>query len=66
MTFVLQDGWSPLITASFYGHTAIVKTLIKAGVNVNHANKVHLFYVHCSMAYVQFITYPLQEVCMNC
>ena len=41
MAFVLQDGWSPLHTASFNGRLDIVKTLIEAGANVNQANKVH-------------------------
>ena len=40
MTFVLQDGWSPLYIASHNGHLDIVKTLIEAGANVNQANKV--------------------------
>ena len=40
MTFVLQDGWSSLYTASFKGHLDIVKTLIEAGANVNQAIKV--------------------------
>ena len=40
MTFVLQDGWSPLYTASDTGHHDIVKTLIEAGANVNQADKV--------------------------
>ena len=40
MSFVLQDGWSPLLIASFYGHLDVVKTLIEAGANINQANKV--------------------------
>ena len=40
MTFVLQNGWSPLHLASEKGHLDIVKTLIEAGANVNQANKV--------------------------
>ena len=40
MTFVLQDGWSPLYAASYNGHLDIVKTLIEAGANVNQATKV--------------------------
>ena len=40
MTFVLQDGWSPLYAASDAGHLDIVKTLIEAGANVNQATEV--------------------------
>ena len=40
MTFVLQDGWSPLFTVSFNGHLEVVKTLIEAGAKINQANKV--------------------------
>ena len=42
MTFVLQDGWTPLYIASNRGHLDIVKTLIEAGANVNQTNKVSL------------------------
>ena len=40
MTFVLQDGWSPLIAASLKGHLDVVKTLLEAGANINQAMKV--------------------------
>ena len=40
MTFVLQDGQSPLHAASEKGHFDIVRTLIEAGANVNQATKV--------------------------
>ena len=40
MSFVLQDGCSPLYIASFYGHLEVMKTLIEAGANINQANKV--------------------------
>ena len=40
MSFVLQDGWSPLLIASFKGHLEVVKSLIEAGANINQANKV--------------------------
>ena len=40
MTFVLQNGQSPLYTASFNGHLDVVKTLIEAGANVNQGDKV--------------------------
>lgn len=42
MTFVLQDGWSPLNVASFNGHLDVVKTLMEAGASINQANKVHV------------------------
>ena len=40
MGFVLQDGWTPLVSASHNGHLEIVKSLIEAGANVNHTTKV--------------------------
>ena len=40
MTFVLQDGWSPLHIASFNGHLDIVRALIEAGASISQANKV--------------------------
>ena len=45
MTFILQDGCSPLNAASCYGHLAAVKTLLEAGANINQADKVvrHVF-----------------------
>ena len=40
LTFVFQDGWSPLKISSFKGHLAVVKALIKSGANINQADKV--------------------------
>ena len=40
MIFVLQDGWTPLMTASAEGHLDVVKILIEAGANVNDTNEV--------------------------
>ena len=40
MALVLQDGYSPLFTASINGHSEVVKTLIKAGAKVNQCVKV--------------------------
>ena len=40
LTFVLQNVWSPLKASIFNGHLDVVKALIKAGANINQANKV--------------------------
>ena len=40
MGFVLQNGVTPLVSASQNGHLEIVKSLIEAGANVNHTTKV--------------------------
>eukprot|EP00731_Ephydatia_muelleri_P033538 Em0031g46a len=39
MTFVLQDGWSPLNAASKKGHLDVVETLLEAGANINQATR---------------------------
>ena len=39
ITFALQ-GLSPLGIASFNGHVEVVKTLIEAGANIIHGDKV--------------------------
>jgi ankyrin repeat protein len=31
-------GWTPMLTAARYGHKEIVKTLIRAGADINHVN----------------------------
>ena len=36
----LQDGWSPLMTASEHGHQEIPRLLIEQGANLNLQNKV--------------------------
>ena len=48
ITFVLQDDWSPLMVASEEGHVEVVKSLIQAGANINHTNKVgtHTILLH--------------------
>ena len=43
MMFALQDGWSPLVAASLGGHLHVVMTLIEAGANINHINKVIVY-----------------------
>ena len=51
MTFVLQNGWSPLYRASFYGHLDIVRALIEAGANISQVDKVDTVLVnqcHCT------------------
>ena len=55
MTFVLQNGWSPLYIASFNGHLDVVKTLIEAGASVNQTNKV----VSKARRRTEYGTYPI-------
>ena len=38
--FLLQNGWSPLYTASFMNNVAVVKTLTEEGANVDQITKV--------------------------
>ena len=40
MTFVLQDGWSPLNAASCNRHLGVEKTLLEAGANINQVANV--------------------------
>jgi len=35
-----QDGWTPLISASFCGHVDVVHALIEAGADMNKKTKV--------------------------
>ena len=44
MTFVLQDGQSPLYVASGCGHLQVVKALLDAGANVNQGEKVGILH----------------------
>ena len=39
---ILQDGWSPLMIASWHGHHEILKVLIEQGANINSQNKVSM------------------------
>ena len=52
MTFILQDGWSPLYSASLNGHLDVVRALIEAGASISQANKVVTVLVnqcHCTI-----------------
>ena len=41
MVFLLQNGWSPLYTASFKNNVAVVKTLIEErATNIDQTTKV--------------------------
>ena len=40
MTFVLQNGWSPLNEVSWKGHLDVVKTLLEAGADINQVANV--------------------------
>lgn len=61
LLFVPQDGWTALLKASFYGHTAIVKLLLKAGADTEVTTiAVRRTYL-CSAASL----YSFLAVCLN-
>ena len=73
MSFVLQNGWIPLHSASHNGRLDVVKTLIEAGTNVSLANKVQCvgrLHVSFSVFVIYEHTYILcmtaQPVCTVC
>ena len=46
----VQNGWTPLITASYYGHTDICQMLVNKGAEMNHQNEV-IFYFGSHIIY---------------
>jgi len=53
MLLVLQDGWTALVMASFYGHTDIVKLLLKAGADTEATtNAVRRTYLCSATLYI--------------
>ena len=54
LSLAVQGGVSPLYMASKNGHTEIVDLLVRAGADVNQANKVRIVLV------------PLVSVCHMC
>ena len=41
MVYLVQDGWTPLMAASFEGHADIVQTLIEAKAQINTQEEVY-------------------------
>ena len=62
MIFVLQNGRSPLINASYYGHLDVVITLIEAGANVNHTDKVGIYTCTLMLCIVAMAAYHPSHV----
>ena len=52
--YSIQNGWTPLMIASFEGHVDIVRTLIKAKAQINTQEKVH-----CTLHTLQSILHVL-------
>ena len=57
----MQDGFSPLISASQEGHDRVVEKLLQAGATVDLQNKVvviicHLSLVTCHSLYTKYHT----------
>ena len=55
MGFVLQDVLSPPHMASQKGHLDVVKTLNKAGANINQANKVSTHTYPCKVQHLAIL-----------
>jgi len=45
LSLSIQDGKTPLMAASFSGHTEVVRVLIEANAHVNQQNKVKSHWV---------------------
>ena len=45
MSCITQNGWTPLMTASFEGHADIVQTLIEAKAQVNTQQEVAILFL---------------------
>ena len=43
LSLTIQDGWTPLMAASFNGHVDVVHELIETDVHVNQQSKVMQF-----------------------
>ena len=58
------------MAASEKGHLDVVKTLIEAGANVNHTNKVGVYHVHCTLYYclssAGLYTYVCMYIIISC
>ena len=42
----LQDGYTAIVVAAFYGRTEVVKVLVQKNADINFQNKVHYLHVH--------------------
>ena len=43
LLYIIQDGWTPLITASELGYSEVVQVLLSAGAQVNESTGVSSF-----------------------
>ena len=41
--YLVQNGWTPLMTASFEGHADIVQTLIEVKAQINTQREVYIY-----------------------
>ena len=65
MEFILQEDACSLAAASYYGHLDVVKTLIKAGANINQAKNVSIP-VHTATVYDIIACDHYISVCSVC
>ena len=50
LLYIIQDGSTPLMTASIQGYSEVVQVLLNAGAHVNESNAVSSFITLCAYA----------------
>ena len=67
MLLPFQNGHTPLIMASYWGHVKCVQQLLDSGANVNHQNKVNakLYTCICSASLVRSLGVKHCSVVLN-
>jgi ankyrin repeat protein len=59
-----RSGWTPLMRASFYGRTEVVKVLLANGADVNMQSKIHkctAIFLACRNGYIEIVKLLLDK-----
>ncbi|XP_071142006.1 uncharacterized protein [Mytilus edulis] len=60
VNFCAQYEWSPLIIATYKGHSKIVKILLQSGAYANMARKLSPLYIACQKGFLDIVQYLLK------